>query len=91
MKKNFDLGYQDGYSKGKTDEMLCIFGAFLIALRKQKDRWGKRRCIRILNAAFKECAAFVDETEAVNKVFRELDIRFRTDDPFDPFIDGSEV
>lgn len=84
LKKNWQLGYNQGVTDGLANQERIVFSAFLIALRKEFG-WGTQRALRICRAAHEECLNFITEPDASEQLWKDLRIVYDGNDPFDPY------
>ena len=83
LKRNYDLGWQDGFQEGQEATTKVVLAALCMALHEQFG-FGTTRCHRVLTDTINRVIYNMDSKEAVDEVYEKIGLRIRPSDPIDP-------
>ena len=81
LKKNYDIGYSDGY-RSAGEEIIKSCYAAVCATLEELHGFKRKRCLEILNAVDKRILYTLNSQEAIDEVYDRIGLKLNFKDPF---------
>lgn len=82
--KAYQEGYNEGFQQAAPNITRTIYAAAVLALRDEKDRWGRKRCKRMLENLDRHVIETLNSQEAIDRVWKEIGLIMDFQDPVEP-------
>lgn len=81
--KAYREGFDEGFAAASPECTRTMFAAVALALHEEYG-FGASRCMKVLQAVNNHIINTFDSTDAIDKVFQDLGLEIRLNDPLEP-------
>ena len=82
LEKSYREGFDEGFSQASPEITKTAYAAVVLALRE--EGFGQTRCKRVLTRTNDLILHTLDSIEAIDKVYEEIGLVLRLNDPLEP-------
>ena len=83
LKKNYDIGWEDGFKSGQDATTQVILAALCMSLHELYG-FGTIRCHKVLTDTINRVIYNLDSAEAVDEVYEKIGLLIKPSDPVNP-------
>ena len=82
LKQEYQYGFTDGFRDASPTMLKTCYASFLLALHELTD-FDQDRCQEILNRADQMIVEYLDSSEIINEVWRQMGLHLDFNEPFE--------